>query len=223
MRATAGHAGLAAFASLQELYAFLLERSGDRDERDRVLAALVDLAREHDDHVVSALLWLALWPGLCGVYIRRRRRRGDADEVVSAIALAFTLAVHELDASRVHRIAATLVRNTERRVADLQRPKREEVGGEDVLELASRQLGWSDPVDEGRRLHEWLTTRVGQDGHLLFAVLALGDSTAEAAARLGLSPAAAKKRYQRALARLRAEETRCGGTAVARQPEAACA
>jgi RNA polymerase sigma-70 factor (ECF subfamily) len=208
MHAAASYDALAAFDNLRELYAFLLERSGELDVRDRVLAALVELARESDEDVVSALLWLALWPGLCNVYLRRMRRRPDADELISAIALAFTLAVHDLDVARVRRIAATLVRNTERRVADLQRAPREELGHDDVVERASNEADSPERLTEGRLLHAWLTTLLGGDGNLLFAVLAFGDTQPEAAARVGLAPSVAKKRFERALARLRGDATK---------------
>lgn len=215
MHAAASYDALAAFDNLQELYAFLLERSGELDVRDRVLAALVELARESDEDVVSALLWLALWPGLCNVYLRRMRRRRDADEVISAIALAFTLAVHDLDVARVRRIAATLVRNTERRVADLQRAPREELGHDDVVEHASNEADSPERLTEGRLLHAWLTTLLGGDGNLLFAVLAFGDTQPEAAARVGLAPSVAQKRFERALARLRRDATKGASRAAA--------
>jgi hypothetical protein len=218
MHAAASHVALAAFANLQDLYAYLLEQSGERDGRDRVLAALVELARERDDHVVSALLWLALWPGLCNVYGRRIRRHRDADEVISAIALAFTLAVYELDVGRVRRIAATLVRNTERRVADLQRAPREEVGHDDVIELASNEADSPERLTEGRLLHGWLTTQLGADGNLVFAMLAFGDTQQEAAARVGISRTVAKKRFQRAIVRLRGDAPQ-----NVEKPAAACA
>jgi RNA polymerase sigma-70 factor (ECF subfamily) len=223
MHAAARHAALADFADLRDLYAFLLERSGELDARDRVLAALVQLARERDDDVVSALLWLALWPGLCNVYLRRIRRRREADEVISAIALAFTTTVHELDVARVQRVAATLVRNTERRVADLLRAHREEIALDDELAAASSWCSVPDPFAEVRFLHEWLATLLGGDADLLFAIVAFGDTHAEAAVRVGLSPSAARKRLQRAVARLRADAAQVTASGDAWRPAAACA
>ena len=71
--------------------------------------------REHHE-VASGLLWLGLWPGLTGVYGRRVRHFDEPDELVAEIARAFTELVERLDLTAVHRVAATLVRSTERDV-----------------------------------------------------------------------------------------------------------
>lgn len=61
------------------------------------------------------MLLLALWPGLDA--IRRRsiwRRIGTADEVASDVLARATEAIRSLDLGRVNRIAAMVLRNTER-------------------------------------------------------------------------------------------------------------
>ena len=52
-------------------------------------------------------------------------------------------------------------------------------------------------------LRVWLTEIIGADAELLLAVLVLDENQREAAQRLGLSHDAARKRFQRALGRLR--------------------
>jgi hypothetical protein len=72
--------------------------------------------REHHE-VASALLWLGLWPGLTGVYGRRVRHfRVSPTSSSRRSPRAFTELVERLDLTTVHRVAATLVRSTERDV-----------------------------------------------------------------------------------------------------------
>jgi hypothetical protein len=203
-------AELARFSDIDALRQFLVAREGDLAERDAVLGALamlvrVDVARE----IATALLWLALWPGLDAIYRRRLRcLRRTPDELASAIAVAFTVLVLDLDLTRVHRVAGTLVRSTEREVLDqLRRTWRDEarfVAGNDDGDLD----GFMSPTclaleAEVRALRAWLVPEVGADADLLLAVTVFGDTQSEAADELGISAAAARKRYQRALTRLR--------------------
>lgn len=199
----ASHDELRCFGGTQALYAYLIERACDLDARDAVLAALVSAARAEETRALAtALLWLALWPGLCGVY-RRRSRWGDhADEVVSVIGYAFTALVAEMDLARVHRVAATLVRSTERDVVAALRPRVSEVP---FLEVHADGLEAPRFVleHELRLAHRWLLRAVGPDADLVFAVAVLDESQGEAAARVGTTAVAARKRYQRAIARVR--------------------
>lgn len=64
----------------------------------------------------------------------------------------------------------------------------------------TRGLSFESDVTE---LRVWLTEIVGADAELLIAVLVLDENQREAAQRLGLSHDAARKRFQRALGRLR--------------------
>lgn len=195
-----GQPALDPFRNLHELLVYLLERNGDLAERDRVLAALVFLTRiEGTGRVATALLWLALWPGLCGVYARRRRRGVSADDALSAISCAFTLLVAEMDLSRVTRVAATLVRSTEREAVALLRTCAREVALEEPALDAQQAPSAADAFEaEGLARHLF-----GPDASLVWAVAVLDETQAEAALRFGVSAAAARKRYQRAVARAR--------------------
>ena len=111
------HALLAAFSDPGRVIAYLHRHEGDLDEKDRLLGLLVHLAqrRQHRD-LATTLLWLGLWPGLDAVYRRRLKYFCDPDELVSELASAFVALVERLNLSTVTRVAATLVRSTERDV-----------------------------------------------------------------------------------------------------------
>src|SRR5262249_17407864 len=57
--------------------------------------------------------------------------------------------------------------------------------------------------DELKALKAWLAPIAGEDTDLVLGVRALGESQREVAVRLGLSHDAARKRFQRALGRVR--------------------
>jgi len=223
---------LAGFDEPKQLVAHLTSRTGDLDEKNRVLGALVLLAQrgEHRE-LASALLWLGLWPGLDAVYRRRLRHFAyQSDELVAEMAHAFSALVERLDLTAVRRVAATLVRSTERDV--MGRCKRrwfdanqvsDENGSQPVVDLegslyiaspidrasverwaASDQVLSGLPFDEEvATLRTWLKTIIGADAELLLAVLVMDETQREAGERLGLTHDAARKRFQRGLARLR--------------------
>lgn len=217
------HAALAPFAEPGALIAFLHNRAGDRDQKDQLLGLLVAISQGPYEptrrELASALLWLSLWPGLDAVYRRRLRLfLSDPDELVSEIVGAFTRLVEGLDLGSVRRVAATLVRSTER---DLLESFARHHGESTYLESATdigpladvtaperpeSELGLLRGLtfdEELKALRAWLTPLVGEDTELLIGVLALDESQREAALRLGLSHEAARKRFQRALGRVR--------------------
>jgi len=220
------------FDEPMKLLAHLTSKAGDLDQKDRILGSLVTLVQERQHHeVASALLWLGLWPGLDAVYRRRLRHfRDQPDELVAEMSEVFTVLVERLDLAVVHRVAATLVRSTERDVMDHRKRRwAEDTHGlegepnEPLRELEGHifSASWFDKVSLERwaalgnelpslsfdedvavlRAQLWPT--VGADADLLLAVVALGETQREAGERLGLSHDAARKRYQRALRRLR--------------------
>lgn len=226
------HPALAGFDEPRKLVAHLTSKLGDLDEKDRILGTLVTLVqrREHHD-VASALLWLGLWPGLDAVYRRRLRHFVDQpDELVAELAEAFTELVERLDLAVVHRVAATLVRSTERDVMDRRKRRWADVNhrheGEPNEPLRDLEgdifsASWFDKAslqrwaasdhdlpslsfdDDVAVLRAWLQPIVGADAELLLAVLVLDETQREAGERLGLTHEAARKRFQRALGRLR--------------------
>jgi RNA polymerase sigma-70 factor (ECF subfamily) len=213
------HVELARFAEPGAVVAYLASKLGDRDEKDRILGVLATLVQrgEHSE-LAAALLWLGLWPGLDAVYRRRTRHFLDGpDELVSEIAGALTHEVAELDLRAVRRVAATLVRSTERRVLE---GRAREWAETNTVTPMGEVWALDDPsptcrdsilglpptlsLDEDlAHLRAWLEPIVGEDCELVLAVLVLEETQREAGARLGLTHEAARKRFQRAFARLR--------------------
>jgi RNA polymerase sigma-70 factor (ECF subfamily) len=210
------------FADHYALLDYLHTSAGDLDDKDRILALLVDHARGLAPHSESAttLLWLALWPGLDAIYRRLSRyfpRRPE--ELVSEISDRFLVTLHRFDGARVRRVAATILRNTERLVRhDLrdgwQRSERTDpLPDDEVVRLdLARQRGRPETVfgippgtdvdTAAATLCRALASLIGADAELVIAVAVFGELQNEAAARLAISPEAARKRYRRAVARL---------------------
>lgn len=177
------------------------------DEKNRLLVALVGAAQSGDatSDCALTLMLLALWPGLDAV--RRRsiwRRVGAGDEVASEILARASEAIRGLDLWRVNWIAATILRNIER---DLIRTRQREDRHQNQLTDADPDETPSDgeaPANASPALlHRDLVRIVGTDADLVIQVAVDGFSQSEVATELGLSEAATRKRYQRAIRRLR--------------------
>jgi RNA polymerase sigma-70 factor (ECF subfamily) len=208
------------FKNPSGLLDFLHARHGDLDDKDRILAGLIDAARRHDPVGDSAktLLWLAFWPGLDALYWRRWRHfANEPDELTSEIAVHFVSVVDRFETARVRRVAATVVRNVERdlcaaRHREWERAARTVDGPIDVLvnldavRVVCSCLGLppdAEPEAAIAFLQRLLAAVIGRDAELVILIAILGERQQDAATRLLLSPDAARKRYQRALARLR--------------------
>jgi len=178
------------------------------DEKNRLLVALVGVAQSGGETADCALtlMLLALWPGLDAV--RRRsiwRRIGTGDEVASEILARASEAIRCLDLQRVNWIAATILRNIER---DLIRTRQREDRHQSLrCEADPNEIPADGEVLSGdaipELLHRDLVRIVGTDADLVIRVAIDGFSQSEVATELGLSEAAARKRYQRATRRLR--------------------
>lgn len=215
------HPELRRFHDQAAVLDYLHAKSGDLDDKDRLLAAFVaEVQAGGGRGIAMTMLWLALWPALDSIYRRLLRHfRQAPDELVSAISERFTLAVHRADLAGIRRLAATLVRNVERDIRqDLrrtwaERSLRADLPDPDVLGdvLAGEAHGPSRlglppgaGVDaETAMLRELLARMVGADADLVVAVVILGEGQDEAAGRLGIGHEAARKRFQRALRRIR--------------------
>jgi DNA-directed RNA polymerase specialized sigma24 family protein len=182
---------------------------GDPDNKNLILSALIEAAQGDGPASDCALtmLLLALWPGLDS--IRRRsiwRRIGSADEIASDVLARTTEAVRGLDLGRVTRIAATILRNVER---DIVRARQREVARERLAsdvepdDVSTDQAG-RQPAVEDAHLQDDLRKLIGADAVLVIRVAIEGFSQVEVAVELGLTEVAARKRYQRAMRKLRA-------------------
>lgn len=208
------------FADAISLLEYLTSKSGDLDEKDAIYGALIELAqaRGEEADLAMTLAWLGLWPALDAIFRRRLRYFRDApEELVSEIASCFTSQVRRAVLSRISRVAATLTRNTERDVregrqaawADAARrtdlPDDHEFA-DPVPPPEPSELGLPadlDPEEEVAALRALLVPIVGDDADLVIGAAIYGDSQHELADQLGITHEAARKRFQRALARLR--------------------
>ncbi len=209
---------LARFVDPAAVLDFLHQRDGDPDDKDRLLTVLVGAARTGNGRdVATALTWLALWPGLDALYRRLLRHfRSDPAELVSEVAGRFTVELHRADFRRIRRVAATLLANVERDIRDGLRGRwaeaalRREMPEPDDLgrDVRPPSILFDIPpgVDadaEAEIVGRVLTDLVGVDAGIVVAVVVMGEGQSEIAGRLGLSHDAVRKRYQRAIRRLR--------------------
>jgi len=158
---------------------------------------------------------------------------GRPDALVSEIAARFTVGIHEADLSRIRRLAATLVLNVRRDVRDeLKRrwaeerrqvplpqdrdddPDDDEAAGDrrrasltEMLQTRGlSELGQPprlDPEEDVEALRELLIPIVGDDADLVLGATVYGLSQREVGEHLGISHEAARKRFQRAVKRIR--------------------
>jgi DNA-directed RNA polymerase specialized sigma24 family protein len=188
------------FESPAAVVEFLTGPSTDLDVKDGVLRCLVDrVQRDDEGELASGLLWLGLSPGLDRIYWRRLRHFPGAEaELASTIAEVFVGLVRRIDLPRNARIAAALVRGTERGV--IEQSRRHASDPSLLGDASSSELRAEPSLGElAGELLLWLRPLVGEDAELLTAVLVVGENQREAGERLGLSHEAARKRYRRAL------------------------
>jgi RNA polymerase sigma-70 factor (ECF subfamily) len=218
------------FESPEALVRQLASTGGDLDEKDRVLTALVLAARADDvARLATALLLLGLWPGLDAAFGRRVVfRRREPGEVAADLISCFTDQVRRMDPTRVRRVAATLVRNTERdvmrasvresrlraRMTDVSIEEAEEMTADPSIcaELRDTALTVASicPVSEGAPIDEkvaalraWLRALIGAEANLVVEAVLLNRSRQDLAAELRIDQRAARKRLSRALRRIR--------------------
>ena len=207
---------LSPYADLPSLLAFLNTTSGDADCKNTVLSALIAEAQRMAETAETAkvALILALWPGLDAIHGRLMRWFGnDPDRLTTELAGRVTAGISTLDLARVSRIAATLLRNVERDIRRMLTKERDRVEVAFTNDLADSIGGDGRPhpgnsETSTKDLVRRLQHVVGDDAFLVIAVVIFGLSQKEASASLGLTHDVARKRYQRAIARLQADHDR---------------
>ena len=201
------HAALAGFRDPAALLDVLHGTPGDPERKNRALRALVGAAQGKGpaSDCALTLLLLALWPGLDAARGRLRRQvRGREDELSAMILAGASERIRRMDLAAVSRIAATTIRNVERDVRRALVAERQRASVTDpVEEVAETQGPGAAEAGMGLDLAAGLAA-LGKDAALVHAVSVEGLTRREAGARLGLGEAAARKRHQRAIARLRA-------------------
>ena len=221
---------MARFDRAQALVDYLAHAGGDLDEKDRILAQLALTSRAVSSaRLTTALLLLGLWPGLDAAFRRRARLCQDhAGELAAEMVARFTDQVRRLDPERVHRVAATLVRSTERevlrsRIRELRRRRRASALPIEIAERVTATAWEPEEVPSAAQaaadlcptivgasldqeiaaLRSWLTGLVGSDADLVVDAVLLNRPRQELGAERGIDERAARKRLQRALGRLR--------------------
>ncbi|MCZ8323524.1 MAG: RNA polymerase sigma factor [Novosphingobium sp.] len=202
------HKTLNRFADPAALLDHLHSGSEPSDQKNLTLRELVKAAKANNraGDCALTLMLLALWPGLDGVFRRSRGRRlGHVDEIASEILARATQSIRELNLSRVNWVAATILQNVERDVlrAHKRETSRQQVQDEFDPDLHGGVFEIADPELEPGKLLAELTHLIGVDADLVLRVIIDGYTQAEAGQQLGLSEPAARKRFQRALKRLR--------------------
>ncbi len=202
------HRGLTGFADPAALLDHLHRGDSSPDQKNLLLGDLIQGAKANDraGDCALTLMLLALWPGLDGVFRRSRARRlGQTDEIASEILARATAAIRDLDLTGVNWIAATILKNVERDVlrAHNREASRQSIQDEFDADLHGGIFMAGDPEMEPGKLLAELTRLIGVDADLVLRVVIDGYTQAEAGQQLGLSEPAARKRFQRALTRLR--------------------
>ena len=226
-RATHIKPALGRFRDPTGLVDYLVGGGRDLDDKDAVYTALIELARAGGDEAktAAALIWLGLWPGLDAVYRRRLawcpKTDCAEDDLVADVVSRFTHAVHSTGLRDGGRVAATLVRNTERdvkraraREAKLAACREPLADHNNLCAPASRSTARHrailpdlpaglDSDAEFASLRERIGACAGRDVDLVLAVAVGGYDLREMSERLGIEYEAARKRYARTIKRLR--------------------
>lgn len=187
------------------LLAWFRDSSADLDLKDAAYRELLRSDERRDAasrSLARDVAWLGLWPAL-DRFVRRDVSGGlDAAAVAADYTAAFLTVVERFESARVNRVAATVVRNTARTVADAR--AREAL--RPVPALASPlSFVAADVVTEFEVsvLRLELSHHVGDDADLILMSVVFGMTCEEIAARASLSAAAVNKRLLRAMHRLR--------------------
>lgn len=174
--------------------------------RDLVLSAQAD---RHRSQTAATMLLLALWPGLDAIHVRLWRHfRDRPEDLVSEVSGRLAIGIATLDLTRVTQIAATLLRNVERDVRreltrTWGRARHEIEQPNEPTDPMQNDTEFRMVAAERRLLGQQAGAMLGADAGLVMAVAVERMSQTEAARTIGVAPEAGRKRYQRALARVR--------------------
>jgi hypothetical protein len=189
---------------------------------DRALRPILHAARAGSREEWNRILLLLFWPTLEAIYWTRRRwSDGEEEEFWADVQASFCQAIARVDPElRPTRIAQKIFGDTVRGTYLIRRrawetPRRELLVRRDALRTRLKDPGmrvevensdWRCDCEFRRRLYLRLARRhvITPDDYLLLCgARALGWTIRTCAARLGLTPEAAKKRLQRVEERIR--------------------
>lgn len=195
--------GPGGFRDPGQLLGWLHARGGDPETKNTVLAHLLRRASSDTagNELAVELLVLALWPGLSMIRHRLRQIAPNGALELDLVS-QLTINIRSANSQKIRRVAATLLRNLER---DLRRAYLRDAhanASEFDADQINAELVDSD-LDRPEVIAAAAAVALGGDGVLLTAVHIGGLTQKEAGERLGISHAAARKRCQRALRRLK--------------------
>jgi DNA-directed RNA polymerase specialized sigma24 family protein len=191
------------FRDPTQLLNWLHGRGGDPEQRNILLRTLHFAAVGDAElrRLAIELLILALWPGLCVARSRLRSFR-ELDQLETDLLSGLTEGILKSDPGKVTRVAATLLRNLRRDLLRTYRRDAQMVLSDhcDVMdEKTFAELREDRPED----IIKAAQRQLGDDGLMLALVHIGGVSQKDAARLLGITHDAARKRCQRAFARLK--------------------
>jgi RNA polymerase sigma-70 factor (ECF subfamily) len=217
----------APFTGTWSLVGFLLVPGAGIDEKDALYRVLLETARARTEpsRLAATLIWLGLWPALDRLYCRYARDVADENELASELAFHFVRQIHRVELARTKHLAPTIVLNVRRDVAAWRarlwsEAIRQVALLDDTLERDENacwppcQIAPSDPDHTIEALRTWLRRAVGQDAEVVLATAVLGVTEREVAERMGLRYEAIRKRFQRAMRRIRRRVGRRGRLVV---------
>lgn len=218
------------FSTWLDVIAFMRGGSSRDPSKDAVLRPILYSHREDEDHHWRTILLTIFWPGLMSIHSKKCHWDPDEpDELWQRIFWSFHESVCRIDVSRrPHQITSKLINDTIHRLFESYR--RDWIHVERVASMdptiIQEMSGAVDGIDfdcmELREVHEREISRLQEhcragriteaDFFLIVGTRLYGQSIAEHAREVGLSREAAKKRRQRAEARIHAyeEETEKG-------------
>lgn len=207
------HPELSVFGSIAALMEHQHAPGGDQPARYAVIRALVHAAQSEHEHRSTAhlMVLVALWPGLDAVLWRLARGfRERRDDLPSEVLARVGEAILAVDLDRVAAVVATLLRNVERDIrgdliADCVIRKASRPVEDPAVEALPEMMAAPEAEDD-QVLADHIASLKPEDAQLLRRVFILGETQEEAGQSLGLSHEAARKRFQRALVKLRTQQ-----------------
>lgn len=211
-------AALKRFADPMDVVGYLACPEGDLDDKERLIWSLIDEVRRGGARrLAHSILLLGFWRALDAIFVRRSVLfQGRGADLDAELIDNFVAQIHRMDPTRVKRVAATLVRNTERdavasRRRELARAAQSVEVTPDVASTPPIEPGASSFNHTNDRTDEeaigpislWLERVTGRDASLVVDVVIRGRDTGEIAAALGIPRKTLNKRIERALARAR--------------------